>query len=126
MVQLAQFFCDVLQGFDLLLRQAVGGDVGRVADAKQVIAGDPEEHGQADQDVVGWQMDAVFIGADDGLGNAESLRQVNLGHPPLKPQFPDVFADDRIDHIHPPYVQTICKWSQLYMDCFHNLVDSII
>jgi hypothetical protein len=34
-VQLAQFFCDVLQSLDLLLRQAVGGDVGRVADAEQ-------------------------------------------------------------------------------------------
>ena len=42
-VQLAQFFGDLLQGFDLLFRQAVGGDVGRVADAKQVIAGDAKD-----------------------------------------------------------------------------------
>ncbi|MER2143732.1 MAG: hypothetical protein ABS888_08030, partial [Eubacteriales bacterium] len=29
--------CDLLQGFDLLLRQAVGGDAGRVADAGQSV-----------------------------------------------------------------------------------------
>ena len=98
MVQLAQFFGDGLQGFDLFHCQAVGGNVGRVGDAQKIIAGDAEEHGQADQDVVGRQVDAVFIGADNGLGNAEPLRQVNLGHAPLNSQFSYVFTDDRINH----------------------------
>ena len=59
-VQLAQFFGNLLQGFDLLLCQAVGGDAGLATDDEQVVTGDAEESGQADQDVVGRQVDAVF------------------------------------------------------------------
>ena len=122
-VQLAQFIDDALQGFDLLFRQAVGGNVRRVADAEEVVTGDAKERGQANQDVVGRQMDAVFIGTDDGLGYAEPIRQLDLGHPPLNPKFPDVLADDRVDHIQPPYVQTICKRGQLYMEMNPVIVD---
>ena len=51
-----------MQGFDLLLRQAVGGDAGGVGYAEKIIAGEAEQRGPADQDVVGRQSGGRLSG----------------------------------------------------------------